>query len=74
MKDGEVCKVMVCKTKHGTYYVQKMPGDFGMGTRWVIMKDRRRYQWLNYTSEDAACAAMLEAVQRDVLRQMKLEL
>lgn len=69
MKDGNICKVMTCKTKKGTWYVQEMPGNYQSGRRYVIMKDRRQYQIKYYENENAACAAMLEAVRRDVLMQ-----
>ena len=72
MKDGNVCKIMVCKTAKGTYYVQEMPGYCDCGRRWVIMKDRKQYQIRNYQNPDAACAAMLEAVRRDVLKQTEM--
>lgn len=78
MKEGNVCKVMVCKTIKGTYYVQEMPGYYGCGRRWVIMKDRKRYQYRaqyrDYATPEAACAAMLEAVRRDVLLQTEIKL
>lgn len=74
MKEGNVCKVMVCKTIKGTYYVQEMPGHYGYGRRWVIMKDRKRYQNRDYDYPEAACAAMLEAVRRDILMQKEIEL
>lgn len=74
MKEGNVCKVMVCKTIKGTYYVQAMPGYWGCGRRWVIMKDRKRYQNRDYMTPEAACAAMLEAVRRDVLMQTEIKL
>lgn len=74
MKEGQVCKVMVCKTIKGTYYVQEMPGYYGCGRRWVIMKDRKRYQYRDYATPEAACAAMLEAVRRDVLLQTEIKL
>ena len=74
MKEGNVCKVMVCKTIKGTYYVQEMPGYYGCGRRWVIMKDRKRYQNRDYDYPEAACAAMLEAVRRDVLLQTEIKL
>lgn len=74
MKDGNVCKVMVCKTIKGTYYVQEMPGWYGCGRRWVIMRDRKRYQNRDYESPESACAAMLEAVRRDVLMQTEIRL
>lgn len=73
MKDGNICKIMVVKTKIGTYYVQEMPGWCDFGRRFVIMKDRRQYQTRNYENSDAACAAMLEAVRRDVLKQTTLQ-
>lgn len=69
MKDGNICKVMTCKTKEGTWYVQEMPGYYATGRRYVIMKDRKQYQTKSYENESAACAAMLEAVRRDVLAQ-----
>lgn len=74
MKEGEVCKVMVCKTIKGTYYVQEMPGHYGYGRRWVIMHNRKRYQNRDYDYPEAACAAMLEAVRRDILMQKEIEL
>lgn len=74
MKDGNICKVMVVKTKLGTYYVQEMPGWWQRGRRFVIMKDRRQYQYRDYDNCNAACAAMLEAVRRDVLKQQTLQL
>lgn len=74
MKEGNVCKVMVCKTIKGTYYVQEMPGYYGYGRRWVIMRNRKRYQDRDYMTPEAACAAMLEAVRRDVLMQTEIKL
>lgn len=74
MKEGNVCKVMVCKTIKGTYYVQEMPGYYGCGRRWVIMRNRKRYQYRDYETPEAACAAMLEAVRRDVLLQTEIKL
>ena len=73
-EENGVYKVMVCKTVLGTYYVQEMPGLWGVGKRFVIMKDRQRYQNRDYENSDAACAAMLEAVRRDVLKQTTLQL
>lgn len=74
MKEGNVCKVMVCKTIKGTFYVQEMPGSYGCGRRWVIMRNRKRYQYRNYESPESACAAMLETVRRDVLMQTEIRL
>lgn len=74
MKEGNVCKVMVCKTIKGTYYVQEMPGYCGYGRRWVIMRNRKRYQERDYSTPEAACAAMLEAVRHDVLMQTEIKL
>lgn len=74
MRDGNICKIMTCKTKIGTYYVQEMPGYYGCGRKWVIMKDRRIYQMRDYEDPDAACRAMLEAVRRDVLKQTTINL
>lgn len=72
MKDGNICKVMTCKTKKGTWYVQEMPGYYQCGRRYVIMKDRKQYQIKSYDSENVACAAMLEVVRRDVLMQQSI--
>jgi hypothetical protein len=42
MKSGKVVKVFSIKDAAHNYYVQEMPGYWGIGRDFVVMKDRRR--------------------------------
>lgn len=59
MADG-VFKIFSAKTPLGHYYVQEMPGYFGLGRDFVIMKDRRQLNGRRYESADKAIVDLLK--------------
>lgn len=66
MKEGKIVKVFVVKTDNHTYYVQQMPGFFGMGIDYVVMKNRRVLYTERFTTARAAVSWLLGYLSREI--------
>lgn len=73
--DGKdkLLKVLTIKTTSHSYYVQRMPGHYGQGVRYQVMKDRKRLFWTDYDTEQKACEALIRHVY-GMVTQSRLEL
>lgn len=60
--DNGIYKIFSVKTPLGHYYVQEMPGYWGMGRDFVIMKDRRQYISTRYKDADKAIVDLLKVL------------
>lgn len=69
-----IAKVFTVKDSSGhTYYVQRMPGMYGLGLRFVVMKDRRRLFSIDFRNREEAVRRLLEHLMRE-LNQLELAL
>ena len=59
-----IYKVFSAQTKNGQYYVQMMPGPYGLGVRYRLMHNRKAVQLQDYEDEISAISAMLEHLRR----------
>lgn len=66
-----VYKIFSAQTLRGNYYVQRMPGPYGLDIRYRLMKDRRAIQSQDYTDPTAAILAMLNRL-KDVLVEQEM--
>lgn len=66
-----IYKVFSAQTKRGQYYVQMMPGPWGLGVRYRLMHNRKAVQLQDYEDEISAISALLEHLRR-VLVQPEL--
>lgn len=66
--DGQssLLKVLTIKTVKHSYYVQRMPGRYGVGIRYQVMCDRKQLFWRDYYKEQEACEALLRHVYGEV--------
>lgn len=60
--DSGIYKIFSVKTPLGHYYVQEMPGYWGMGRNFVVMKDRRQHWSKRYDNAEKAIADLLRAL------------
>ena len=68
--DG-IYKIFSAQTLKGNYYVQRMPGPYGLDIRYRLMKDRRAIQTQDYTDPTSAILAMLNRL-KDVLVEQEM--
>lgn len=73
MKSGEVVKVFSIKDAAHHYYVQEMPGFWGIGRDFVVMKDRRRLYAQRWKDQESAIRWLLSYLLRE-LGQPELDL
>ena len=66
MKEGKIVKVFVVKTDNHTYYVQQMPGFYGMGIDYVVMKNRRVLYAERFKSAKLAVGWLLAYLCREI--------
>lgn len=66
MKEGKIVKVLVVKSDNHTYYVQQMPGYFGMGIDYVVMKNRRILYEERFKTARAAVSWLLGYLSREI--------
>lgn len=69
-RDG-LYKIFSAQTLKGNYYVQRMPGPYGLDIRYRLMKDRRAIQSQDYTDPTSAILAMLNRL-KDVLVEQEM--
>ena len=74
MNEGSVVKVFSIKDGNRHYYVQEMPGPWGMGRDWAVMKDRRRLYQQRFRSKKDAVCWLLGYVQREYENVTMLDL
>lgn len=60
MDESSIYKVFVVKDGKHTYYVQEMPGSWGMGRDYAVMKDRKRLYAGRFDSKDKAVTWLLK--------------
>lgn len=72
-KKASVCKVFSVKDANHHYYVQEMPGFWGMGRDFVVMKDRRRLYAKRWKDPKSAISWLLSYLLRE-LGQPELDL
>ena len=63
---NSVVKVFVVKDGGHTYYVQEMPGSWGLGRDWAVMKNRRRLYLGRFTNKKDAVCWLLGYIQRNL--------
>lgn len=69
-----IVKVFTVKDSSGhTYYVQRMPGMWGIGLRFVVMQDRRRLCAHDFKTGREAIAWLLAYLNKQ-LEQQELSL
>lgn len=69
-----IVKVFTVKDSSGhTYYVQRMPGMYGYGLRFVVMQDRRRLCATDFCKGGLAIGWLLAYLCRN-LDQLELQL
>ena len=73
MDQNSVIKVFVVKDGAHTYYIQEMPGYWGLGRDYAVMKDRKKLYGGRMRSLDDAKRWLLLQLIRD-LEQQKLDL
>ena len=66
MKSGEVVKVFSVRDGVHHYYVQEMPGFWGLGRDFVVMKDRRRLYAERFKTARKAVAWLLAYLCREI--------
>lgn len=64
-----VYKIFSAKTMSGNYYVQDMPGPFGYGRRYRLMKDRKCFSVHDYEDPVRAIEAMLNELRNVLVNQ-----
>lgn len=64
-----VYKIFSAQTMSGNYYVQDMPGPWGCGRRYRLMKDRRCFAAHDYDDPISAIEAMLNELQNVLVKQ-----
>lgn len=57
--DNGIYKIFSVKTSLGHYYVQEMPGYWGIGRDFVIMKNRRQHGGTRFKEAEKAIAYLL---------------
>ena len=67
-------KLFVVKDGPHTYYVQEMPGYYGVGRDYAVMKDRKRYYAGRFAHVDLAIEWLLKQLLQDRLIQLTLDL
>lgn len=72
MKEGKIVKVFVVKTDNHTYYVQQMPGFYGMGIDYVVMKNRRVLNAERFKTAQAAVKWLLDYLSRENSNQLMI--
>lgn len=73
MDEKSVVKVFVVKDGAHTYYIQEMPGYWGIGRDYAVMKDRKKLYGGRMSSLDDAKRWLLLQLIRD-LEQQTLDL
>lgn len=66
MKSGEVIKVFSVKDASHHYYVQEMPGYWGLGRDYTVMKDRRRLYAGRFKTAREAVAWLIAYLTREL--------
>ena len=69
----KVRKVFTVKWQGHHYYVQEMPGMWGLGRDFAVMKDRERWYYGRFKTEREAVAWCLAALCRE-LNQEQIDL
>ena len=64
-----IYKIFSAQTLSGNYYVQRMPGRYGLDTIYRLMKDRRAIQRTDYSDPTSAILAMLNRLKDDLVEQ-----
>lgn len=68
METNEKSIVKVFSVKDGghSYYVQEMPGLWGLGRDFAVMKDRERFYYGRFDTKDKAKAWLLKRLLVDM--------
>lgn len=72
MKEGKIVKVFVVKTDNHTYYVQQMPGFYGIGIDYVVMKNRRVLNAERFNTAQQAVKWLLDYLTRENSNQLMI--
>lgn len=72
MKENSIVKVFSVKWRGHHYYVQEMPGLWGLGRDFAVMKDRERWCYGRCKTEREAVGWCLAALSRE-LNQLKID-
>lgn len=67
----KIAKVFTVKDCRNTYYVQLMPGNWGCGTNYQVMKDRKRLYYGRFNTSKEAIGWLLAYLCRN-LEQMEM--
>lgn len=65
-KKASIRKVFSVKDAAHHYYVQEMPGNWGMGRDFVVMKDRRRLYARRWKDSESAIRWLLSYLLREL--------
>ena len=69
-----IVKVFTVKDSSGhTYYVQRMPGMYSLGHRFVVMQDRKRLSSIDFKDGKNAIGWLLDRLMTN-LKQLELPL
>lgn len=72
MKENSIVKVFSVKWRGHHYYVQEMPGLWGLGRNFAVMKDRERWYYGRFDTRREAVAWCLAALCRE-LNQLEID-
>ena len=64
--DNSITKVFTVKDGKHHYYVQRMPGYWGMGIDFVVMKDRKRLNLQRFSAKKQAVGWLLAYLCREI--------
>lgn len=67
-----IYKIFSAQTMSGNYYVQDMPGPWGCGRRYRLMKDRKCFAAHDYEDPVSAIEAMLNELRNVLVNQPDL--
>lgn len=68
----KICKVFTVKDTVHTFYVQKQPDLSGFGTRFCVMRDRRRMNNIDFLSQKEAVIWLLNYIHAQTAKQLDL--
>ena len=66
MSEKSIVKVLTIKEGGHTYYVQEMPGLWGLGRDFAVMKDRERFYYGRFKTKEEAKSWLLKRLLVDM--------
>lgn len=64
--EKSIVKVLTVKEGGHTYYVQEMPGLYGLGRDFAVMKDRERFYYGRFKTKEEAKSWLLKRLLVDM--------